>query len=158
MEPNEEMPLTGQCVCACYKAAAFAAAAAEAILSGDARGAITLLNFFRPLLHLPAYHLRGRSVCAIFLSTRDYSDFLLARRYASLVLAMTLCLSVTSRSSIDIYIWFISHKDAARRSIDGSNWFSARRLPSIYLTLRYKKIQESTKLYFFLELCHKLWT
>jgi len=67
MEPKEEVPLTGQCVCACCTAAASAAAVV------DARARSILIRTFRPLLHLPAYHLRGRSVCAIFLSTTDYS-------------------------------------------------------------------------------------
>ena len=141
------------CVCACYKAAADANAAST----------LTKVKTFRPLLHLPAYHLHARSVCAIFSIHERLQRLLPARRCASAVLAMTLCLydpvsvSVTSRSSIDIYIQFILHQHAARR-IDGSGWFSARRLSSIYLTLCYIKTQESTKLYFFLELCPKLWT
>jgi len=68
VEQTEKVPLTGQCVCACYKAAAFAAIASEA-------STLIKVKTFRLRLHLPAYHLQARSVCAIFLSTRDYIDF-----------------------------------------------------------------------------------
>jgi len=67
LEPKEEVPLTGQCVCACCTAAASAAAIV------DARARCMLVRTFRPHLHLPVYHLQARSVCAIFLSTTDYS-------------------------------------------------------------------------------------
>ena len=54
---------------ACYKVGACEAAVVEA------KARFVLIRTLRLLLHLPAYHLRGRSVCAIFLSTRNYSDF-----------------------------------------------------------------------------------
>ena len=58
MEPKEEVPLKGQCVCVCYKAATFAAAA------DDLASAFTRFSTSTV-----------RSVCAIFLSTRNCSDF-----------------------------------------------------------------------------------
>jgi len=59
MEQKEEVPLKGQCVCVCYKAATFAAAAddlASAFTSFDSSSTV-------------------RSVCAIFLYTRNCGDF-----------------------------------------------------------------------------------
>jgi len=71
VEQTEKVPLTGQCVCACYKAAAFAAIASEASTLIKVK---FLVKFFRLLLQY-TLHLQARSVCAIFLSTRDYIDF-----------------------------------------------------------------------------------
>ena len=84
------------CVCACYKAAA----AADA----NAASTLTKVKTFRPLLHLPAYHLHARSVCAIFSIHERLWRLLPARRCASAVLAMTLCLCL---SQVGLLLTFI---------------------------------------------------
>ena len=68
MEPKEEVPLTWQCVCVCVGYACYKAAAAA---DANAASTLTKVKTFRPLLHLPAYHLHARSVCAIFFYPRE---------------------------------------------------------------------------------------